>query len=396
MIRSVKFVNFKSLSPQTVELGPLNVLIGANASGKSNFVDGFKFLQECLVDGISGAVARRFGWRNTLARRLSARGRLRLESEFDARGLPEVTIEGKASYRPDDLRYALELAYARDEAYVRKEDFAVSWKGKRERFNEGFERQRGSVRVWGAKESESRTIALGDYARDRILLEAPLPMLSTFLLSVLIRGWRFYQLDVKAARMPSASDTEDVLMGDGRNLARVLESAHNRGNRKLYDRLCKLMSILVPAFQSWGTEHQTDGTMVFNVKEAGVQDPFPPPAISDGTVRLLGILLGVLHQPRPAGLICVDEPERCVHPQVLKTLVEVIREASKQTQIIVTTHSAELVRWLEPSEVLLVDKKNNQTIIAKAQDVEHIEKFLEDFTLDELWLHGYLQGGTAL
>jgi len=396
MIKTVKFVNFKSLSPQTVRLGRLNVLIGANASGKSNFVDAFRFIQDCLADGISGAVARRFGWRNTLARRLSARGRIRLELGLDSAGVREVRIDRRVSYKPDDMSYVLELAYAKEEPYVRKERFAVTWRSARKRLSEHFERDRASVRAWGPGESEPRTIAFGDYARDRVLLEAPLPMLSTFLLSVVIRGWRFYELDVRAARMPSAWDTEDILMGDGRNLSRVLESIGKKGNRRLYDRLCKLMGILVPGFVSWRTEHQSNDTIVFNIQEKGVTEPFPPSAISDGTVRLLAILLAVLHQPRRAGLICIDEPERCVHPQILKTLVEVIREASEQTQIIVTTHSAQLVRWLKPSEALLVDKKGNQTMIARAQDVKHIDKFLEEFSLDELWLSGYLEGGTAL
>lgn len=399
MIKTVKFVNFKSLSPQTVELGPLNVLIGANASGKSNFVDAFKFLQHCLLDGVSGAVARRLGWRNTLARGRSLREAVHMEFELNAARLAGVALEDLEPYKPVGLYYAFDVACKADEPYVRGENLSATLEKNHEPQKVGFERKGISVRTSGPEEETmsrffgARTFKA--YSRDRLVLELPFPTLLGVSISAAVKNWRFYELDIKAARMPSTWESADVLMGDGKNLARVLESVP-KANTSTYQRLSKLMAVLVPGFESWRTERRTDGTVAFNVKERGIQNPFPPSAISDGTIRLLGVLLAVLHQPTEAGLTCIDEPERCVHPQVLKTLVEVMREASSERQILVTTHSAELVRWLEPSEVLLVDKADNQTIIARAQDVKHIEKFLKEFRLDELWLHGYLQGATAL
>ncbi len=390
MIKTVKFVNFKSLSPQTVELGPLNVLIGANASGKSNFVDAFQFLHDCLVENVSVAVARRLGWRNTLKRGQNSRRAIRLELQLDGAGFPKLRMDDTKAYDPVEQLYALEVACVKDEPYVRQESAEAFWERQGRRVSAGFTRDQWSVRTSDPRRTKERSYA----SSGKTALELPRATLRSHGLSVAIRSWRFYQLDVHAARTASTWETEDVLMGDGKNLARVLESVP-KVNGQTYERLSKLMAVLVPGFESCRTDRRPDGTVAFTVKEEGITKPFPPSAISDGTIRLLGVLLAVLHQPTEAGLVCIDEPERCVHPQILKTLVEVMREASKERQILVTTHSAELVRWLEPSEVLLVDKKDNQTIIASAQDVKHIEKFLKEFRLDELWLHGYLEGGTV-
>jgi predicted ATPase len=115
--------------------------------------------------------------------------------------------------------------------------------------------------------------------------------------------------------------------------------------------------------------------------------------ISDGTIRLLSVLLALLNQPLTTDVICVDEPERYLHPQVFQPLTQLMRDISNEKQIIVTTHSAELVKHLLPSEVFMVDKVNNVTRIVNAKDVQMVDKFLEEFSLDELWLKGYLEGG---
>jgi predicted ATPase len=156
------------------------------------------------------------------------------------------------------------------------------------------------------------------------------------------------------------------------------------------------MSHLIPGFERWRPARQYDGSLGYKISEKGMARALLPEMVSDGTIRLLSILLALLYQPTEAALICVDEPERYLHPQVLKPLVEIMREVSERTQVIVTTHSTELVKWLKPSEVLMVDKINNVTHIVQAQSISMVEKFLEELTLDELWLGGYLKGGKTL
>jgi len=154
MIKKVKFVNFKSLSPQTVELGPLNVLIGANASGKSNFVDAFQFLHDCLVENVSVAVARRLGWRNTLKRGQNWRRAIRLELRFDGAGLVKLRMDDRKTYDPVEQRYVLEVACVKDEPYVRGESATAFWERQGRRGSDGFTRDQSSVRTSDPKRTK--------------------------------------------------------------------------------------------------------------------------------------------------------------------------------------------------------------------------------------------------
>jgi predicted ATPase len=166
--------------------------------------------------------------------------------------------------------------------------------------------------------------------------------------------------------------------------------------QKVYNRILSLMSILVPKFSKWKPERLVDGSVTFGIYEDGIAKPLLPAMISDGTIRLLSMLVSLLYAPDRSSIICIDEPERYLHPQVFGPLIEIMREVSNKTQLIITTHSPEIVRRLKPSEVLLVDKINNSTHLVNASDTVMIDKFLEEFSLDELWLTGYLKGGKAL
>ncbi len=221
--------------------------------------------------------------------------------------------------------------------------------------------------------------------------------LGSFLLSDFITEWRFYDLDVKASRRSCLDEGQPVLLGDGRNLAIILDKLRrDSSSRAIRDRILNLMSILIPGFERWRPARQYDGSLGYKIYEKGMVKALLPEMVSDGTIRLLSMLLALLYQPTKAALICIDEPERYLHPQVLKPIVEIMREVSEKTQLIVTTHSTELVKWLQPSEVLMVDKIDTVTHIVQAQNVSMVDKFLEEFSLDELWLSGYLKGGKIL
>ena len=113
--------------------------------------------------------------------------------------------------------------------------------------------------------------------------------------------------------------------------------------------------------------------------------------VSDGTIRLLSLLTGLLVKRDEPSTLFIEEPERSLHPLVLQQVVELMRTVSADIQIIVTTHNPEFVRHCMPDEVFLVDKVDGLTSVEPAKNVENIERFLETFSLDELWTMGYLE-----
>lgn len=399
MLKSMRLSNFKSISNEPVSLGNLNVLIGANAAGKSNFVDGLRFIYSALNDGLSSAIGRRFGWDNVLTRGKDRTDKITAEIICDFKEPKREFKVGKKTYIPVGCEYKLELGYYAGRTYLNSETLKARLVQNGIEITEGFDRKRRKVQIqspMGIGERQ-RSIAVPRHLEDKLFLQGGFFGLGSFLLSDFITGWRFYDLDVKAARRSCLDEGQPILLDDGHNLAVILDRLRrDSSSRAIRDRILKLISVLIPGFEQWRPARQYDGSLGYKIYEKGMTKGLLPEMVSDGTIRLLSILLALLYQPTKAALICLDEPERYLHPQVLKPLVEIMREVSERTQLIVTTHSAELVKWLKPSEVLMVDKINNVTHIVQAQDISMVDKFLEEFSLDELWLGGYLKGGKIL
>jgi len=400
MLKSIRFSNFKSISSEPVSLGNLNVLIGANASGKSNFVDGLRFVYSALNDGLSSAIGRRFGWDNVLTRGRDRKDKITAEIICDFKKPKSEFKIGKKTYIPAGCEYKLELGYYAGRTYLNAETLKARFIQDGTEITEGFDRTKQRVQIQSPLRigGRQRSIVIPKYIQDKLFLQqGGFGGLSSFILSDFITEWRFYDLDVKAARHSCLDEGQPILLDDGHNLAVILDKLRkDSSSREIRDRILNLMSVLIPGFERWRPARQYDGSLGYKIYEKGMAKALLPEMVSDGTIRLLSMLLALLYQPTKAALICIDEPERYLHPQVLKPIVEIMREVSEKTQLIVTTHSTELVKWLQPSEVLMVDKIDTVTHIVQAQNISMVDQFLEEFSLDELWLGGYLKGGKIL
>ena len=398
MLKTIRLCNFKSITNKPVLLNNLNVLIGANAAGKSNFVDALRFIHDVLNNGLASSIERRFGWENVLTREKDKSNKIKVEILYDLKDTnQEIKIE-KRSYKPLEQKYIFESSYKNKKYYLESESLEGLYIHNKNRITEKFVRSRSEVKIIESITDSHgpRNIDVPPQLRDKLFIQSGFFCFGAFILSQSIQDWRFYDLDVNAASRPCIDESQNILLDDGHNFASILERLTRAASRRTRERILKIMSILVPGFNDWKTIRQFDGSLSFMIFEKGITKPLLPKMVSDGTIRLLSLLLALLYQPSPVALICIDEPERYLHPQVFKPLVEIMRDVSKNTQLIVTTHSTELVKWLKPSEVLMVDKIDNVTNIMRAQDVSMIDEFIKEFSLDELWLGGYLKGGKII
>jgi predicted ATPase len=135
------------------------------------------------------------------------------------------------------------------------------------------------------------------------------------------------------------------------------------------------------------------GAVQIWIQEQGLASPTPAARVSDGTLRYL-FLLTLLKQPDPPQLICLEEPETGLHPDLIHSVAELLIEASQRTQLIVTTHSESLVSSLTemPEAVIVCERDQNGTRLNRL-DPESLKKWLERYSLGELWMTGEL-GGT--
>jgi predicted ATPase len=192
-------------------------------------------------------------------------------------------------------------------------------------------------------------------------------------------------------RLPQQADLRgDFLAEDASNLSLVIHSLLNKiGGKEL---LLKYLGEFCLEFEDMGTD-LVGGTMQVFLREAGLSSETPVARLSDGTLRYL-CLLAILCHPDLPPVVCIEEPELGLHPDILPTLARLLVEASERAQIIVTTHSDLLVSALtEVPESVLVCQRTRDGSHLRRLGGDRLRKWLADYSLGELWLTGRL-GGT--
>src|SRR5260370_29300714 len=203
--------------------------------------------------------------------------------------------------------------------------------------------------------------------------------------------FRFQNLDVESS-LRRAQDTalpKDFLLRDASNLALVLNDFERRRAQKaeVIQRLKKFN----PYIEDF-TNDVYAGAMQVVIHERGLSHPITSARLSDGTLRYL-CLLALLCHPSPPSLLCIEEPELGLHPDVLPTVAELLVEASQRTELIVTTHSDTLVSALSetPGSVIVCERDDSGTQLRRLES-DRLGEWLEKYSLGELWRMGELGG----
>jgi len=406
MIKSISISNFKSFGNGTpLQLAPFSVFVGPNAAGKSNLVDAFRFVQDCLSEGIGPAVTRRYGWANLRCRRRrSTTVSFRFSgASFDDEWSLKVG-EKELTFSHPCFDYNFSFSH-RDDDYTITSELARLFACPLEKGQPGeqqelsaFERTANKVHVIEALEAEKereQELDVVEANQGRLFISATFSSLACLVISNEIACWRFYDPDPRLARIPSLAQQAASVSETGDTLALVLHQLRRveQGDGDLHRKLLDIVQGMVPGFEDWETEQLADGRIAFKVREKGLRGTLPSLLASDGTVRLLTILAALFCSQLPPSTIFIEEPERSLHPTVMGQLADLMREVSSQTQIIITTHSADFVRHCRPREVYLLDKVDGCTQAVQASSIEQIDEFLKRFTLDQLWLQGHLELG---
>lgn len=349
-LRRVIVKNYKSLAATTVDLEPFTVLVGPNGSGKSNFVDALRFVGDCLNTSISLALQNRGGIN---AVRRHSRGHpthfgIRLLIELEEQGFADYSFEIAARppgrFEVKGERCIVQTALLRQEHRYQVQDgkFTQEFPGIRPK----IETDRLALSVLSAAE-EFRPVY-------------------DFLTSM-----RFYALAPDQIRQLQEPDAGEVLNRYGSNAAAVLREIQKRKPDR-YERLCHLLSKVVPGTSQ--AEYLSLGqkeTLRFK-QDVGDKAPWNFNALnmSDGTLRVLGILLAV-YQASTATFIAIEEPEATIHPAALDVIIDILKDGTARSQILVTTHSPEVLdnRKIQDTELRLVTSQKGRTMIAPLAEV---------------------------
>jgi predicted ATPase len=384
-LKSVRIRHYKSLADVELEsLTPVTILVGTNAVGKSNVVDALRFLRDMVTEGLDHAVSKRGGI--AVIRQYSPRKPYQISIGIEYsdtsphtphnEGNYEITI---SSLREGNFRIERETAnwFETDYDY----DFKLS-KGARRMVPHSFVRDaNGEFVVDGETEKIYRLPPDQAVLGPRVLMSPIRPSASAHRVAHFISTFRFSALYPNTLREPSRPDTDRILKESGENWASVLKALRKTASgRAALERLLEMMRLVMPGLEDV-TVKTVGGYLVpqFRVRDSknATAHDFDPVQLSDGTLRIFGLLLALYQQPAPR-LMALEEPEQTVHPAILTTLAEAFREVSERTQLLITSHSPHLVDLFDPEEIRVVTMKNGRTLISpiKASQVESVKENL--------------------
>jgi predicted ATPase len=375
MLTAVAISNYRSLRNIVIPLEKLNVVTGANGSGKSSFYRALRLLGDTAQGRVVPSLAREGGLQSTLWAGPESIAKSVRRGEYAVEGTRrEQPVNLRLGFASDDLGYLIDLGLPRSSGSA----FGLDPEIKRECIWHGpilrsaamlVDRQGPLVRIRGEDGNwniATKTLASFDSMMTHVSDPRNAP--ETLVLRESIRAWRFYdhfRTDVDApARLSHIGTRTPILGNDGADVAAAIETIREIGD---IDALVSAVSDAFP--QSQLSITNSAGRFSLLMQQHGLLRPLDAAELSDGTLRYL-LWIAALLTPRPPALMVLNEPETSLHPDLLAPLARLIARAAESSQIIVVTHAAQLIAALREhgSNSITLEKSFGETTIAGLQD----------------------------
>lgn len=352
-VSSLSVEGFKSIRElKNFELNNLNVLIGANGAGKSNFINLFRLLNEIYEQRLQLYVQKQGGPDAILHFGRKTTESIKIHFEFARNG------------------YAFELAPTNDNRIV-------------------FENER--IIFHGDVRESNKLLNAGHY--EACLKDDRQPV-SNYVRAG-IKSWKVYHFhdtsdSAKVKQIHSLNDNLS-LKSDAANLAAYLRMLKD-SYEKEYNRIVSTVRLVLPFFDDFVHRENIENIELEWVQKGKSDTPLKAHMLSDGSLRFI-CLSTLLLQPIHLlpDTVLIDEPELGLHPYAITVLADILKQVSERKQIIVSTQSVELVNELEPEDVIVVNQKNDESIFERL-DNSALSSWLEEYTLGELWKNNIFGG----
>ena len=360
-LKEIKISGYKSISPNhplTVQLDSINILLGANGSGKSNLVSFFKMLgfmtsgsfQIFVEKAGTSQVFLHYGAKNTS----NIKGELLFESDTHI----------------DKYRFHLTHATP-DRLIITSEEIE-----------------------WGKKGQKLQTKQLEtDFKESALTKKQNETIRIIHRILARCKVFQFHDSSLESPiRQASPADICNYLQGEGNNLASFLYYL-KASYRSSYDKIVSYVQLIMPQFKDFYLEPNERGYVSLKWVDIFPNDyVLLPEQFSDGTIRFIA-LATLLLQPEETmpRVIIIDEPELGLHPFAIGQLAEMIKEASKRVQVIIATQSTGLVDEFEANQITVIEAENGYSTARKLNQ-EELQDWLENYSLSELWNKNVLGG----
>jgi predicted ATPase len=373
-LRRVRIRGYKSIAFCDVRLQPLTILVGRNAAGKSNFLDALAFIRDAMGSGLADALNWRGGIRGIACRSAAAES---ISIEIEASLMGEAGVESIFEYQ---------VAIQAAKPFPDERPFeSLSIRNVATNQVFGFRTQNDKAVFFGKGDKSGAAHNLSQDLFLRIDVNEPD--------HAFFRGLKnmgFYNFNPEAIRGLQAPNPGVMLATDGRNLASVIGTLKDFDPGP-YQRIQDYLSTIAEEVKSCeAVQYGEYETVRFELRGLAEDETveFDAASMSDGTLRALASLAAVFQSSRwfHPSVVGIEEPETALHPAAMRALVDALDDATQRTQVLLTTHSADLLsgRDVNPGQVLVVRNRGGKTYITPVDPAsrEIIQKEL--YTLADL------------
>ena len=425
-ITSLNVSNFKSFEKLNVNLGEYTLVVGANASGKSNFISIFRFISDIPKRGIDDAISLQGGIDYLVNAKIGKQYPINVSFEIDTSDQEWIRILRKTLFaiRVMSVQCSFEVtpnkrgtgySISSDELSVLYKVFRNNAKSKRaDRFQETdalykatilrkssrrsyntiFQRIKGENII---ENSDSFLDLLGfnffkdlyqkspSKGKELLLNRADFLLPPGFFESLI----RIYDFDPKRLKKPCSMTSVKMLDEDGSNIASVLKRIIS--SQKSRKELAQLLQNALPFIQTINVDNNPDQSFSYKVKESFATKEYHSVFLSDGTASIIAIIVA-LYFEKESQIIILEEPERNVHPKLLQCILEMVKDVSNNKQIIMTTHNQEIVKYSDLSNIQLIMRdENGYSKMSCPSNSTSVQCFMKnELGIDELFTQNLL------
>lgn len=361
-LEHIEIKGFKSIKSLNLDMGPINIVIGANGSGKSNFISLFSFLRN-LSEGKLQTYVEKNGFANTFF-------------HFGSKNTPNLEIDIDVGFNGYHARFS---HGADDDSLV---------------FEKEYCRIKSSNKIWTVKGKKGESGLLpGGEAKSKYVRDYTREYLEQ------CRVYHFHDTSQTAGFKQACDLTaSDYLYSNANNIAAFLyrlKSSKDATFIKAYQDIVDAVKTVAPYFHDFYLEPRGE---VFDEKvllkwiHRNNEEPFSANQLSDGTARFI-CMATLFLQPislRPKSIV-LDEPELGLHPAALEVLAELVKSASKENQVICSTQSVTFANQFEAADFVVVDQEQGASTFKRVDEIA-LKSWLEDYAMGDIWTKNLIGG----
>jgi len=368
-LKELTIKGFKSIGKlEKFSLSSLNILIGGNGAGKSNFIDFFRLIRAMMELPIPKLP-------QTNLQTYIADGGGSDDFLFLGSGVTEK-IEVEMAFGVNKYRFSLVPTV--DESFLIQNEARYYTGG-----SSGWRSLGGGTTTPAILQDKMRLGAMGSKNVSHYIYES-------------IASWKIYHFHDtgKLSPMRRSESVDDIgyLRFDGANIAPYLFYLKNE-HHNCYQQIIESIRLVTPFFDDFIFRLTSQEKLRLNWVQKGSDYPLKPHHFSDGTLRFIGLVTALL-QPTPPSTLILDEPELGLHPYAIEILAELLKAASKRMQVIVSTQSPALVDCFSPENVVVVNREQNQSTFQRLNE-SNLHLWLEEYSLGELWQKQVITAGPS-